>query len=219
VLPLEVYAECMVTGDWPAMPVHDATGAEHAAAVATEKVMVSGFLRTRSSQMSVIPKDAAARGRAFPTPRTWDYAARLSAFAVHVGAPKAVRRLLVEGCVGAAAAHEYLAWVDAQDLPDPELLLADPSACSFDRMRADRVYVVLQSVLSAVARKATAERWTNAIRICAHAGTAVGLDPAVPVVRALMRPGLRPADAPVPSEVGVFAPALALAGLLPGRVA
>ena len=219
VLPLEVYAECMVTGGWPAMPVHDGSGPEHAAAVAREKVLVSGFLRTRSSQMSVIPKDAAARGRAFPTPRTWDYAARLSGFAVQVGAPKAVRRLLVAGCVGDAAAHEYLAWVDAQDLPDPELLLADPSACAFDRLRADRVYVVLQSVLSAVARKTSPERWTNAVLICALAGKAVGLDPAVPVVRALMRPGLRPPDTAVPAEIAVFAPALALAGLLPGRVA
>ena len=218
VLPLEVYAECMVTGDWPAMPVYDGSDPDLAAAVATEKVLVSGFLRTRSSQMSVIPKDAAARGRAFPTPRTWDYAAQLSAFAVNVGAPKAVRRLLVAGCVGDAAAHEYLAWVDAQDLPDPEKLLADPASCSFDKLRADRVYVVLQAVLSAVARQPTAQRWADAVRLCALAGQAVGLDPAVPVVRALMRPGLRPADAPVPAEVAVFAPALALAGLLPGKV-
>jgi hypothetical protein len=34
-----------------------------------------------------------------------------------------------------------------------------------------------------------------------------------------MRPGLRPADAPIPPEVSAFAPALALAGLLPGKVA
>lgn len=169
--------------------------------------------------MSVIPKDAAARGRAFPTPRTWDYAAQLSAFAVRVGAPKAVRRLLVAGCVGEAAAHEYLAWVAAQDLPDPESLIADPDSHAFDRLRADRVYVVLQSVLSAVARHTTQDRWQNAVRVCARAAQAVGPDPAVPVVRALMRPGLRPTDAAVPSEVAVFAPALALAGLLPGKVA
>jgi hypothetical protein len=136
-----------------------------------------------------------------------------------VGAPNAVRRLLVAGCVGEAAAHEYLTWAAAQDLPDPEALLADPDACSFERLRADRVYVLLQSVLSAVARRTTAERWANAVRVCAGAAAAVGVDPAVPVVRALMRPGLRPTDAAVPAEVAVFAPALALAGLLPGKVA
>ena len=44
----------------------------------------------------------------------------------------------------------------------------------------------------------------------------VGIDPAVPAVRALLRDGVRPSGAPVPSEIAVFAPALALAGLLPG---
>lgn len=223
ILPLEVYAECMVTGDWPAMPVYDrsteALAGVLAETSAAERVLLSGFLRARSSQLSVIPKDAAARGRAFPTPRTWDYAARLSAFAVAVGAPKAVRRLLVAGCVGEAAAHEYLAWVTAQDLPDPEALLADPAGCTFDRLRADRVYVLLQSVLSAVTRRNTPERWSDAVRVCAAAARDVDIDPAVPVVRALMRPGMRPADAAVPSEIAVFAPALALAGLLPGKVA
>ncbi len=223
VLPLEVYAECLVTGDWPAMPVYehdsDAHREAHAAALASERVLLSGFLRTRSSQMSVIPRDASSRGRAFPTPRTWDYAARLSAFAVAVGAPKQVRRLLVAGCVGEAAAHEYLAWVTHQDLPDPDDLLAAPEAFSFAGLRADRVYVVLQSVLAAVVRRPTAERWSDAVRLCAAAGAEAGLDPAVPVVRALMRPGLRPPGADVPHEISVFAPALALAGLIPGRVA
>jgi hypothetical protein len=219
VLPLEVYAECMVTGAWPSMPVYDVSDPACSAAVSAEKVLVSGFLRARGSQLNAIPRDAAGRGRAFPTPRTWDYAARLSALAGWVGAPPAVRRLVVAGCVGEAAAHEYLAWVSVQDLPDPETLLADPAAYSFAGVRPDRVYVVLQSVLAAVVRHGTAERWANAVRVCAAAGDAVGLDPAVPVVRALMRPGLRPGGTPVPAEISRFGPALALAGLLPGRVA
>ncbi len=213
-LPLEVYAECLVTGDWPRLPVYDAVP-DLARRTSQELVLVSGFLRARESQLSVIPKSAADRGRAFPTPRTWDYAARLSAFAQAVEAPKQVRRLLVTGCVGEAVAHEYLSWVSAQDLPDPELLLADVDAADFTRIRADRVYVLLQSVLAAVARENTVKRWTAAIQLCAKAGVAVGIDPAVPVVRALLREGLRPSGAPVPSEITVFAPALALAGLLP----
>ena len=87
----------------------------------------------------------------------------------------------------------------------------------FTGMRADRVYVTLQGVLSAVAREPSADRWVVAIRLCAQAGEAVGLDPAVPVVRALLRDGVRPSGASVPSEISVFAPALALAGLLPGH--
>lgn len=214
-LPLEVYAEGLVTGMWPALPVYDPpTGLERL--TAEEMVLVSGFLRARASQLSAIPKDAASRGRAFPTPRTWDYAARLSAFAQAIKAPRDVRRLLVAGCVGDAVAHEFLAWVSALDLPDPEHLLAAPELAMFTRMRPDRVYVTLQAVLAAVARQSTPQRWADAIRLCAKAGEQVGLDPAVPVVRALLRSGVRPSAAPVPPEIKTFAPALALAGLLPG---
>jgi hypothetical protein len=163
----------------------------------------------------VIPREAAARGRAFPTPRTWHYAARLSAYAQALDAPKAVRRLLVSGCLGDAVAHEFLSWAAAQDLPDPEVLLADPAAFDFTGLRPDRVYVLLQSVLAAVARETTAARWVAAVRLCARAGEVAGIDPAVPVVRALLRDGLRPSGAPVPPEIAIFAPALALAGLLP----
>jgi hypothetical protein len=81
-------------------------------------------------------------------------------------------------------------------------------------MRPDRVYVMLQGVLGAIAQRCSAERWTAAIVLCARAGKAVGIDPAVPVVRALIRPSLRPAGTDLPSEIKVFAPALALAGLL-----
>ncbi len=214
-LPLEVYAECLVTGGWPALPVYDDVP-DLAARTTEQLVLVSGFLRARQSQLSVIPHEAAARGRAFPTPRTWDYAARLSAFATAVGASTAVRRLLVAGCVGESVAHEFLAWEATQELPDPEVVLAAGSAFDFSSLRADRVYVVLQGVLGAIARHNDPDRWTAAICACAAAGRAVGIDPAVPVVRALVREGMRPPGAMVPSEISVFAPALALAGLLPG---
>ncbi len=212
-LPLEVYAEGLVTGTWPALPVHEPP-LDLGRHVAEQQVLVSGFLRARESQLSSIPKDAAARGRAFPTPRTWDYAGRLLAFARAVEASAEVRRLLVTGCVGEAVAYEFLSWVAALDLPDPEDLLAAPDLASFGGTRADRVYVTLQGVLAAVARNPSPQRWTEAVRLCAMAGSAVGLDPAVPVVRALLRDGLRPSGVPVPSEIRVFAPALALAGLL-----
>lgn len=212
-MPLEVYGECLITGDWPALPMHPTPDRLDELTV-RQRVLVSGFLRARSSQLSAIPADAAGRGRAFPTPRTWDYATRLVAFADAVGAPQEVKRLLVGGCIGDTTAHEFLAWCAAQDLPDPEGLIADPYGFDFANLRADRVYVVLQSVLAAVARAGTPERWTNAVLLCAVAAKAVGVDPAVPVVRALMRDGMRPATTRLPPEIKVFAPSLALAGLL-----
>ncbi|WP_454129542.1 AAA family ATPase [Microbacterium aurum] len=213
-MPYDVFSEGLVTGHWPSLPAYG-TPEEYARLLDEERVLVAGFLRARESQLSSIPQSAADRGRAFPTPRTWDFAARLGAFARAVGANDDVRRLLVAGSVGDAAAHEYLRWTATHDLADPEELLADPGSAYFEDARADRVYVVLQGVLAAVARQSTAERWKAAIDVCARAAEQVGVDPAVPVVRSLMRPALRPAGAAVPASIKAFAPALALAGLLP----
>ncbi len=212
-LPLEVYSEALVTGVWPEMPVYDepADFAEHLLAL---RVLVSGFLRARSSQLSAIPKTAVDRGRAFPTPRTWDYAARLVALARAVGAPDAVIRLLVAGCVGGAAAHEFLAWSAAQDLPDSRAILADPTGPWFHGTRADHVYVTLQGVVGTATQDGSPEAWSGAVVACCTAATQAGVDPAVPAIRALLRN--RPGGAPLPAEIKVFASVLALAGLLPG---
>lgn len=214
-MPYEVYAEGLVTGHWPALTVHE-TPADYPALVDHERVLVTGFLRARESQLSAIPKNAADRGTAYPSPRSWDYAARLGAFARGVNADAAVRHLLIAGAVGDTAAHEYIQWTAANDLPDPEVLLADPDSATFEGMRSDRVYVTLQGVLAAFSRRPTVERWSAAVDLCAMAATAPGasVDPAVPVIRALLRPSLRPSGTAVPPSIRVFAPALQLAGLL-----
>lgn len=127
-------------------------------------------------------------------------------------------RLLVYGTIGDATGHEFLAWVAAMDLPDPEAVLADPhDADRFVGMRPDRVHATLQGLLAAFAARRTARRWTAAVTACSTAASVVGLDAAVPVIRALMR--IRPAKAELPPGLDVFAACLSLAGLLdaPGQ--
>ena len=46
-------------------------------------------------------------------------------------------------------------------------------------MRADRVFVTLQSVHAAVSRDTTPDRWVAAVRLCALAARQASLDPAV----------------------------------------
>lgn len=211
-MPVDVYAESLVSGAWPAITLHPrpaALGAE----VARARALVAGFVRVRQ-RLSAVPDDAASRGRAFPTPRTWDYAARLLGMARATAAGDEAVRLLVSGAIGASSAHEFLVWVDAQELPDPEDVLADPRADIFRGMRADRVFVALQSVLAAVLAEPTPARWTAAVEACAAAANEVGVDAAVPTVRALMGPDVRPAGASLPSGIMTFRAALALAGLL-----
>ncbi len=213
-MPLDVYTESIVTGDWPAMAVPELpAGFERL--VSAQRVLVAGFLRSRAGQLSSIPKDAAGRGRAFPTPRTWDYTARLLAAAQAGGLDAEAQRLLVYGAVGAPVGHEFLVWLRALDLPDPQQLLADPTGPLLKGLRPDRVYVALQGVLAAVADDPEPHRWTAAMSVCVTAAQHTGVDAAVPAVRSLLRPGRRPVGAQLPDGIAVFAPALRLAGLVP----
>jgi hypothetical protein len=212
-LPLDVFSACFVTGAWPALSVSPPP-VDHPARVGALKALVVGYLRARQGQLHALPADAAARGRAWPSPRTWDYLCRLVALAEGVGAPAGTVRLLVHGCVGAATGHEFLAYRRSLDLPDPDELLADPDVSVFHGLRVDRVHALLHSVLAAVAADVTPARWTNGVVLAAAAASAGHLDAAVPVVRALVREDLRPAAAALPAEIKVFAGTLALAGLL-----
>ncbi len=209
-LPIEVFTESLVTGAWPRISVPE-LGADHPERVSAARAQVAAFLGVRSTQLSAIPRDAASRGRAFPTPRTWDYTARLMAACPAEDAE--ALRLLVHGAIGAPTGHEFLAWRASLDLPDPEVLLADPGGDQLAGLRADRVHVALQGVLAAVTTRPTAGRWEAGVGVCVRAAELSGLDPAVPVVRSLLR--IRPARAALPAGLRLFAGPLALAGLLP----
>lgn len=211
-MPLDVYAESIVTGNWPRLPV-PTRPADLESGMATQRSLLAGFLRARAGQLSSVPKDAASRGRAFPTPRTWDYSAQLVAWARATSAAPEAVRVLVHGAVGAPVGHEYLTWMDNLDLPDPEDLLTNPDQATFERLRPDRVHVILQSVLAAVVSDPKPKRWTAGMTICTVAAEQAGVDPAIPVVRALLR--ARPPRATLPAGMAVFAGPLALAGLLP----
>ena len=209
-LPLEVFTESLVTGDWPRIRV-PALDDGYPARLAARRAQVAAFLSVRSVQLSAIPRDAASRGRAFPTPRTWDYAARLLAAAEDARAE--AQRLLVHGAIGAPTGHEFLTWLAALDLPDPESLLADPGGDLLAGLRPDRVHVALQGMLAAVSTRPTPARWEAGVGVCVRAAELSGLDPAVPVIRSLLR--IRPARAALPGGLTVFRGPLALAGLLP----
>ena len=121
---------------------------------------------------------------------------------------------LAHGAIGAATGTEFPAWTAALDLPDPEELLANPDPLLLKGLRPDRVHVTLQSVLALVVSKPSPERWTAAMAVCVMAANETGVDPAVPVVRALLRGEFRPDGAELPAGMAVFAAPLALAGLL-----
>lgn len=98
------------------------------AGLAAGRGLVSAFLVARPALTCVVPGDAAAAGHAWPSPRTWEMAAVLWAGAATAHDPRSTRSILIRGAVGNGPGAEFLAWADELDLPDPELVLADPRA-------------------------------------------------------------------------------------------
>jgi hypothetical protein len=141
------FAEGLTAG-WPSPPVPVLP--EGWDASASHRGLVGAFVGIRPSLLSAPPPDASSAGRAWPSPRTWDMAARLLTAAELAGASEEVRAALVTGAVGLGAGIELLSWLVEMDLGDPEAALADPDAFVLPE-RGDRAYAALSSVAAAVA--------------------------------------------------------------------
>lgn len=175
------------------------------------RAAVGAFVIARGHLLHAHPGNEAMAGRAWPSPRSWEMAARLIAATAACGAPDPVRSVLVAGAVGPAAAAEFLAWREDLDLPDPEDVLRDPTAFRLPD-RGDRAYAALASVTAAVLAENTVERW-RAAWLAIAAGTKKGhADIAVAAVRTLI--AHRPDGATPPPEVLTqMTPVLKTAGL------
>src|SRR5262249_6310144 len=96
-------------------------------AVSFARRAVCAFLSARPALVHRRPTDEARRGGPWPSPRSWEMALRLIAFATAAGTSRDVLSMVVRGTVGDGPGLELLASLDRLDLPDPEQLLADPA--------------------------------------------------------------------------------------------
>jgi hypothetical protein len=171
---------------------------------------VAGFITVRPTLAVDVPSETAGAGRAWPSPRTWDMAARLLAAGDTTGISDTARSLLIRGAVGQGPGVEFLSWLIEADLPDPEAVLADPESFVIPE-RGDRAYAALSSIAAAVAADPTPERWEAGWIVF---GNASGLAPDVAAAAARTLARSRPKGAPIPPQVTAFAPLLRDAGLL-----
>lgn len=171
---------------------------------------ISGFLTARPALTCAVPEDAAGAGRGWPSPRSWDMSARLLAACEAGNASDRVRTALLRGTLGDGAGLELNVFLVELDLPDPEMVLADPDSFELPD-RADRALAALSAVTAAVAARPTLERW-NAGWVVLDRAADRASDVAAVAARVLAR--CRPEGAPVPREVARFAPLLRRAGLV-----
>ena len=201
-----------LAGGWAA-PVVPALPAGWQVTEIGSRGLVAAFLHARPALACAPPSDAASAGRGWPSPRTWEMAARLMAAAGAAGfgvSGDEARSALVRGAVGDGAGVEFLAWLIEMDLPDPEEVLADPDSFRLPE-RGDRAYAALAAVAAAVASNPTPERWTAGWQVL---GLAAEAAPDVAAVAARVLARCRPEGAALPAQINLFAPVLRDAGLL-----
>ncbi len=200
-----------LTGTWPTVRVPSVDPTRASTALARARGVIAGFLSARPGLAHHMPNDAESRGKAWPSPRTWEMALRLLVFAEACGVGSEALGLVLTGAIGDGPGIELLTFAEELDLPDPERVLAKPSAFALPA-RGDRQLAFLTAVVSAVVSNPTRERWEAGWTVLAKA-----VDAGVPDVAARAAADLaamRDQNWPVPAQIDAFVEVLSLSGVL-----
>jgi hypothetical protein len=189
-------------GTWPHAMLPTLDPEKFPAAVEFARRAVCTLLAARPALVHQLPGSQTRRGGAWPSPRSWDATIRLIAFATASSASADVLSLLIRGAVGDGPGFELLASIDHMDLPDPELLLADPSAAELPE-RGDLRQATLDAVVAAVRRHPDRPRWDAAWEVLARAASSGAPD--LVVVPATTLATLRRDDWEVPDAIDQLA--------------
>ncbi|MFD6890548.1 AAA family ATPase [Streptomyces sp. NPDC059957] len=194
-------------GTWPRATLPRLDPERLPEAVDFARRAVCGLLAARPKLVHQLPSGETRRGGPWPSPRSWEMTLCLIAFATAAGSSREVLSLLVRGTVGDGPGLELLASLDRMDLPDPEMLLADPAAAVLPE-RGDLRQAVLDGVVEAVRGRPEKSRWDAAWALLARA-----LENGAPdlvVVPASTLAALRREDWEVPAAIDRLAGAVAL---------
>ena len=200
--------------DWPD-PIVPALPIIWESLVGTVSTVIAAYIRAQPHKLSVIPADPGAMGRAFPTARSWfKLAARMLAACEAAGLGEEDVITALGGCVGNGHAAELLAWRHNLDLADPEELLVKHKTFKLPKQQ-DKQFATLASVVSAVIRNVTPERWEAVWAILGAAAKQGAPDVAAAAVITLAKAQgqTKGLFAPV-AAMEPFRPMLAKAGLL-----
>ncbi|MFG2616537.1 AAA family ATPase [Streptomyces sp. NPDC048507] len=194
-------------GTWPRATLPELDPGRLPEAVAFGRRAVCGLLAARPTLVHLLPGGEARRGGPWPSPRSWEMALCLTAFATAAGSSREVLSLLVRGTVGDGPGLELLAWLDRMDLPDPETLLADPAGGELPQ-RGDLRQAALDGVVAAVRARPEKSRWDAAWALLVRA-----LETGAPdlvVVPATTLASLRREDWEVPEAIERLAGAVSV---------
>lgn len=135
-------------GDWcEGMSVgwNKPSGRIDAARLQKERSIIVQFLRQHTTEWNNMPKDDASRGKAWPSPRTWD---KLSAMLAVLPEDRPVSRdMAVRGLVGDAAAASFRTFVAGLRLPPYQDILSKPESINWPKLKAAEIRVILDMLI------------------------------------------------------------------------
>jgi hypothetical protein len=120
-------------------------------AFASSAAKVACFLRAHPDLLHKMPQEGdSSRGRAWPSPRSWEMAARcMAAGAVH-NLTQEETDTLGAGCVGENAWQEFSDYMARLDLPDPAMVLDGATQWAPDTRRLDVTSAVINGAVALV---------------------------------------------------------------------
>jgi hypothetical protein len=174
------------------------------------KALAAAFLRRRPGHMAENPDKITGRfPMAYATPRTWEAAVRLLATARAID-DQEIFLPLCSSCIGEPISIEFATWLRANDLPDPEALLANPKKWVPNEDEPDRVFATCLATTDAaldgetsskkLTKKQKGERWHQAWRVLERA-IPVGKDMVIVSARKLAEPKSRPEGGLIEDDV------------------
>jgi hypothetical protein len=177
---------------------------------AVARANVAAFIRVRPALLDACPANPTASGRAWPSRRTWTMTADVLALLADDDAEAAY--LAACGLVGEGAAVEYLTWRREADLPDPALVVADPTSVAWRSLDPSRTWAILAGVVGYSTGRGTVDAWRAGWGPLALAAEMGKGDVAAACARTLLM--ARPPNARPPLEVRAFIGVLSDAGLM-----
>jgi MoxR-like ATPase len=119
----------------------------------------TAFLRRAPHHKNKCPKPGDPKaGRAWPSDRSWENAARALASARVHGLTEAERDEYVSAFIGAAVASEFFQFVQEADLPDPAQILDGKEKFTHSAKRLDRTAAVLNACVALITPQTAAKR-------------------------------------------------------------
>lgn len=178
--------------------------------------LIAGFIRRRPELLHKMPKPGDPKAsKAWPSPRTWEMAARAHAGAQVHGLNDEDREHLIAAFIGVEPTNELCKWLHEADLPDPADILDGKEKFKHDAQRLDRTVAVLSACAAFVAPEKAAKRKARASKLWEILGEVKDAkDVVVPACRTLVRARLTGMESARPVLLALQ-PVLRAAGVKP----